>query len=171
VRTLHVVDDNEEDRKTIKRLIQKSWDAGEGPAERPEVQEWSFIWDLTEGEALKKTDVVIADLYSTEYWAEAPPPKPPRRPPRPKDPTNFYNATVDVVSRFLRKVPERGGTLILMTYIPNFIQRNLGVPVAADRLRELLQAQPFDFFEKEKPYGDEECVRLAVKAANEALRG
>lgn len=155
----------------IRRLIGESWDAGEGPAERPGLRDWPFIWDLMEGEELKKDDVVIADLYSTEYWAEAPPPKPPRRPSRPRDPTNIYNATVDVVSRFLRKVPESGGTLILMTYVPNFIERHLGVPVAADKLRELLRAQPFEFFEKEKQYGDEECVRRAVKAANKALCG
>lgn len=167
--TLYVVDDSEEDRAIIVRLLEESWEKNEGPSDRPDVEERDVIWDLIEGNDLKEGDVVIADLYPTEYWKEVPPPRPIRVRPRPKDPTNFFNATVDIVERFLSKVPERGAELIVMTYIPHFMEWEIGVPIAGEKLRELLESQKLILLEKKHQHQDEDCSRKAVEAANEVL--
>lgn len=169
MRTLHIVDDSEKDRKIIVRLLEESWESNEGPPDLPEVKESDFIWELLEGSDLKTGDVVIADLYPTEYWEKAPPPKPIRVRPRPKDPTNFFNATVDMVERFLSKVPERGAELIVMTYIPHFMERDIEVPIAGEKLRDLLESHRLILLEKEHQYEDEDCSRKAIEAANEVL--
>jgi len=169
VRTVHVVDDSEADRAMVVRLLGKSWTLGQGPPARPEVVEWSFVWDLLAERQLSENDLVLADLYPSEYWTVVPTPKPVKLDARPNDPTNFFNASVDMVDRFLVQVPARGADLILMTYVPHYMERELEVEIAGGKLRDFLQAQPLTLIEKERRFGDEDAVQRAVAAANKVL--
>jgi len=169
VTALYVVDDSEDDRNMIVRLLEASWASNEAPPVLPEVKQRDFIWDLLDGNELQKRDIVIADLYPTEYWELAPPPKPSREPSRPKDPTNFFNAAVDMVNRFYSKVPEHGAELIVMTFIPHYMERKIEVPIAGEKLRAFLKSQHLTLLEKERQHEDEDCARKAVEVANEVL--
>jgi hypothetical protein len=166
MREVHVVEDSERDRELIVELLKESWRDG---VERPEPREWEYMWKLFDESALTAGDVVIADLYPTDYWQKAPTPKPVRLRSQPKDPTNIFNATIDMIARFLSKVPDEGAHLIVLTFVPNYIERDLSVPAAANKIRNILEAQSFEVLEKTKKHMDEECYRKAVAWANEVL--
>jgi len=128
------------------------------------------MWELTESDGLNAGDVVIADLFPSEYWQKAPPPRPEHEDSLPKDPTNMFNASVDMVIRFLRQTCERGAKLLVITYVPHYMERELEVPVAGEKLREVLNAEDFPVFEKEE-HLDMKCFQRAVNWANEVLQG
>jgi hypothetical protein len=174
VRTVHVVDDIEIDRNQIVDLLKatgKASRSGEPPA-KANIISWRFIWELVNSDSLKQDDVVISDLYPEGYWTQVPPPmlyQP--SPSLPDDPTNLYKATLDVIQRFMRLVPKRSAHLIVITYVPNWIQGELDIPVLANKIREVLRAEEFEFYEKSGQFEDDECFRRAVDRAVELLEG
>jgi hypothetical protein len=168
VTTVHIVDDGGSDREMLIKFLKESWDDPATSFERPSLKEWQFMWDLIEKNEPAPGDIVVADLYPAEYWEKAPPPRPTRERPLPEDPTNIYNATIDMIERFMRPATERSGHLVVLTYVPNFIESVLFVPVAATRLRNVLEGEHFTVFEK-KDYMDPECFRRAVTWVNERL--
>jgi hypothetical protein len=172
VRTVHVVDDIEKDRDQIVKLVADTGKAscsGEAPA-KANIESWRFIWDLVTSDSLKKDDVVISDLYPEGYWKQVPPPmlyQPSKS--LPNDPTNLYKATLDVIQRFMRLVPKRDARLIVITYVPNWIQGELNIPVLANKIRDVLKAEEFEFYEKSGQFADDECFKLAASRAVELL--
>jgi hypothetical protein len=167
--SVHIVEDQIADRELLAQMLKESWKAGKKRPE-PTLKEWKYAWDLLKEDDLKAGDVVIADLYPTEYWMVAPPPKPIRQPSLPRDPTNFNSASIDMIERFLRRVPEHGAHLIVITYIPNWIERDLDIPVVAEKMRAILAAEHFEVIEKEDKYKAEDCFKEVVSRVNELLR-
>lgn len=171
--TVHIVDDIEGDRHCVATLLEKSWGTSSGAPRPAQVnKDWRFIWDLTESGELEPGDVVIADLYPAGYWREVPQPTlyaP--EPSLPDDPTNLYKAALDVIQRFMRQVPERSAHLIVVTYVPNFIEKDLHIPVLAEKIRGVLAAESFEFFEKNDQFQDEAAFAQVVDRTNAVLRG
>jgi hypothetical protein len=172
VRTIHVVDDIEIDRDQIADLLEGSGKASRSGAVGTEANiiTWRFIWELVCSEKLKKGDIVISDLYPEGYWKQVPLPMlyPPSKS-LPGDPTNLYKATLDVIQRFMRQVRKRDAHLIVITYVPNWIQQELGIPILANKIRSVLDAEKFEFYEKANQFEDDACFRKAADRAIELL--
>jgi hypothetical protein len=165
--SVHIIEDQTSDLEMIKDLLETSWKEVVPP--KPNAVGWKYAWDLLKSGELERDDVVVADLYPTDYWLVAPPPKPVPQPSLPKDPTNFNTASIDMIKRFLRPIAEESAHLFVITYIPNWIENDLEIPVAAKKMRDILNAQPFEIIEKERKYDPEDCFRSVVQRVNEVL--
>lgn len=156
-------------QKIIAELAISSWEKRKEPVEEGKLKRWLFMWQLTESDELDAGDVVIADLFPTEFWEKVPPPKPEKKNSLPKDPTNMFNACVYMIKRYLRPANEQDIKLVVITYVPHYMERDLKVKAAGEKLREVLNAEDFLVFEKEE-HRDMECFQRAVDWATEALR-
>jgi len=177
MRSVHIVDDIPCTRRVIREGIESSLRASAVEPDSGEAivtidSEWKYIWDLLASGAIEKKDVVVSDLFPKTYWKDVPG-EPLYDPvsPLPDDPTNIYLAALDAIQRFARKVPERGASLVMVTYVPNFLEKAMGTKEAADSIRDVLDKEEFAWFEKPDRKNSRENFAAAIAKACELVRG
>jgi hypothetical protein len=148
--TLHVVDDTPSFRRAVKRALTASWDdTNRSDNNRPAFRDWDFVWELTKALESKDAevvagDIVVTDLYPSGFWAKVKdlpgtPSVTPITEPLPGDPTNMYRAGLDVRKRFLPTLTAHGLAVVVLTFLPRYIERINPdrTPLTSEQLREL----------------------------------
>ncbi|HEY7950410.1 MAG TPA: hypothetical protein VID51_06190 [Solirubrobacterales bacterium] len=179
MQSIHIVDDIPCARRVVLEGIKEvlgepAIDPGSGEAIATVDSGWRFIWNLLDSGRIKAGDVVVSDLFPVSYWENVPG-KPLYDPvsPLPEDPTNIYLAALDSIQRFVPRVPERRAHLVLVTYVPNSLEKD-GAQKAADHIREVLNQKQSEerltWFEKPNRENNGENFATAIDKVCELVR-
>jgi len=149
MRSIHIIDDIPCARELLHKEIESSLGMPSSERDLQFDSHWEYLWDLLEADVVEKADIVISDLFPASYWKKVPG-KPLYKPstPLPDDPTNIYLGSLDAIQRFMRQVPKLGAHLLVVTFVPNFLETNMGNEVAANSVREVLDGEDLLWFEK-----------------------
>jgi hypothetical protein len=186
--TVHIVDDTASFRRAFHSALKNSWSAQ--CTEKPQVSEWELVWELTkalEAKAVepKPADIVVTDLYPAGYWPKVkrlgPTSVPEPSKEYPGDPTSMYRAALDVRRRFLPVLANHGLHVIVLTYVPKFIEdtppsesplSQAELKDVAERIRNFLCDEDRQLIEKiNRKVNDPENLTPAVTAVNKLLWG
>lgn len=147
--SIQIIDDVPTFREELELHLERSFEAQGTPAhERPRIRaDWRFVWSLInaleKGQAsLTKGDIVITDLYSAGFWDEVPKPTLHSSVSQlPDDPQNLYRAAIEVTTRYFPRLHDRGAYVIVLTYVPTFLERECGYQAVADDVRRMLKQE------------------------------
>lgn len=156
VTTIHIVDDDPDIRDAMRASLEESWKSNQEPRTgNATVQirsDWKFAWLLARSPDLHRGDIAVCDLYPSGYWDDVPKPTVHAKVgSNPDDPRNLYKATLDLIERFLRRIVDNRAHLVVLTYVPRFIEKEIkyeGEPPLAQHIRDLLAEEKFDWYEK-----------------------
>jgi hypothetical protein len=142
-------------REEVARHLAESWRATPGDSKPIVSADWKFVWSLTkavgkkDGVPLGPGDVVISDIYSGGFWVDVPKPtKHSAVSQFPDDPQNLARATLEVTERFLPALRKSGAHIVVLTYVPRFVERDCGEPKLAAEIRTALTREGRTLVEK-----------------------
>lgn len=174
---VHIIDDMPTFRERLDEKLTASWKdrrAAEG-RELKTCADWRYVWSLTEAlennnVALTKEDIIISDLYSAGFWDGVPQPVESPVSQFPDDPENLRRATLEVVNRFFPKLQVTHAHLIVLTFVPHFVEDECGRPELAKEMREQLERNDRILVEKQDRDVDNDAnYRPTIELVNKLI--